>query len=134
MRSHLGRDRFPGEIRRFADGDTVIVLIEVGWGVHVEKYVRLVNLDSWELDEEDAIKAVAARDILDCWWGRKPCVLIPSTRGFDRYGRIRGHVQVQGHDLAKWIVDNKLGWWHGDPPQKQHPLAIVPQPAPLRTK
>jgi hypothetical protein len=116
MRAHLGKDRFPARIVRFADGDTVIVLIELGWGSWVEKYVRLVNLDSWELDSSDIDKARECRLRLDDRWGWQPAVFVPSTKGFDRWGRVRGSVLIEGGDLAAWIVSHGYGWWHGDAP------------------
>lgn len=114
MRAHNGQDRYSGRIVRFADGDTVIVIIELGWGAWREFYVRLVNLDSWELDDDGRDSAIAARDLLDKEFSWKLCVLVPHTKGFDRYGRIRGTVLIPTGDLAKWIVDHQLGWWHGE--------------------
>src|SRR5258706_463825 len=116
MRAHLGKDRFPARIVRFADADTVIILIELGWGSWVEKYVRLVNLDSWELDSADKAKARAARDQLDEQFGWTPCTFVPSTKGFDRWGRVRGSVLTTEGDLAKWVVDHRVSCWDGAEP------------------
>lgn len=99
------------------DGDTVLVLIELRWGVWVEKAVRIKGIESYELCSPDEGRARACAAKLNKLFGWKDCVLVPSQEGLDRYGRIIGDVMVEGKSLAQSAVD-QLCAWYGAPGSK----------------
>jgi hypothetical protein len=101
---------FPARIVRFADADTVILLIDLGFGVRIERPVRLTAIESWELDSPDGARALLARDQLNQRYATLPVRLIAHTRGPDRFGRIRGDVLLDGKLLSAHIVTLGLAW------------------------
>jgi endonuclease YncB( thermonuclease family) len=116
MKTSHGDTRYPCAIVRAADGDTLVCAVALPFGVTITRPVRLTKLDSWELDGNFAALAIAARDVLTAELSDRLGVLIPSTRGLDCYGRIRGDILIDGHLVASAIVANGLGWWRGTGP------------------
>lgn len=100
-----------GYIVRFADADTVIVLIKLAWGVWLEKHVRLTGIESWELDSSDYQLARDAVARLNTIFEMTPCILTPSNSSLDKYGRIRARVDSSHGDLADFIVRSGYGWY-----------------------
>jgi len=97
-------------ILRFCDGDTLIVLLQARFGCWSEKRLRLAGIESYELDGDRRKDAEAIRDRLDRELADTRCrVHLPSHK-HDRYGRLCGSVQVNGTDLAEYIVRNGWGW------------------------
>ena len=101
---------FAAKLVRFRDADTPIVDIDLGFGVMFRTPVRLVGLESWELDGPDRARALSARVTLDKMFGGEPCRLTPQTQSLDRYGRVRGRVEMSTGDLCTVIVKCGLGW------------------------
>lgn len=101
---------YPAHIVHFPDGDTVVMLIELGFGVKIEKPVRLQGIDSWEVSGPDEALALNARRILNDTFRGNAVTLVATSRGLDRYGRIRGDVRLNGKMLTEYIVANNFGW------------------------
>lgn len=100
-----------GRIVRWADGDTAIVLLRLGWGVWVEKYLRIEGIDSWELDGHDAARAQEVRATLDTLYGWRECKALLSLDGLDCYGRWVGTLYIDGKDIRDEITERGLAWW-----------------------
>jgi endonuclease YncB( thermonuclease family) len=107
----LQQGAYDGHIVRAADGDTLIVLIKIGWGVYVEKHCRILGIDSWELAGPHEAKARQVQQRINSMWQMKPCRVFLSNRGLDKYGRFRARVAVDGRDVAKILVDLGLAWY-----------------------
>jgi endonuclease YncB( thermonuclease family) len=112
-------------IVRGIDGDTVLVLLPLGFGVSIEKSVRLRGIESWELNSPDADRArLAARAITErCQM--KLATLTLTQRGPDLHGRLVGSLTVDGHDLATWLVTRGLAWY-GPPGTTPEPRKELP--------
>lgn len=123
MRISNGVDNFKGRIIRFRDGDTVEVLMWIGWGVVIERAVRLIRIESWEPSGDTRERAQCCARECDRRWHDAHCVIHPSTRGLDCYGRIRGSILIDGQDLAAMLVTSGLAWY-GKPGSTQ-PACIV---------
>ena len=97
-------------ILRFADADTVVVLVKLNLGVHVEKYLRLSGIESHELNGPQRGQALLIRDELNKALGGRDCLVHLLSNGHDRYGRQRGRVTVGELDLAAWLVSKGWAW------------------------
>jgi endonuclease YncB( thermonuclease family) len=113
-------------IIRFADANTVILDVHLGFGVSLRAYVRLRGIESWELSSSDRARAIAARDALDLRYANTPCTLLTTARGLDRYGRIRGDVMLNGELLTSKIVEAGLAW--RDTPRTTRPASGLTPP------
>jgi endonuclease YncB( thermonuclease family) len=96
---------------RFRDGDTAEILIELDFGVWLEMPVRLIGLESWELNSADRARAQLAAKNLTAAFSGRTMTLTPATLGLDKYGRIRARLTVEGRDLATEIVKMGEGWY-----------------------
>lgn len=106
-----GVDSFKGRIRRFRDGDTANIEMEIGWDVIICRGFRFVGIESWELDGHDRPRAIAAANALTEIFHDQEVLIVPSTRGLDCYGRIRGRMTHAGGDVATQIVNLGFAWW-----------------------
>jgi micrococcal nuclease len=88
------------ELRRVVDGDTVDVLIDLGFGINLKERVRLIGLDTPEMRSSDPMertRARAATKFVENWFATHDSLAI-RTR-FDRrgkYGRVLG--EISGHE------------------------------------
>jgi hypothetical protein len=110
-------------IVRFCDGDTAIALIELRWGVWIEKSVRLKGIESWELGSPDEGRARSAAAKLTKELGWTPATFVPSQEGTDCYGRLLGDLLINGESVAQHAVDQLCAWWGapGTRPAHQEP-------------
>lgn len=129
MRTFAGKGALQGQLRRFADGDTVFCLIELLWGVWTEKYVRLPGVESWELDGPDRAKAVHARDQLNQLYAGVSCQIIPAKWGLDPYGRVIAQVIIEHGNLGDQIIELGLGWPYKKDPNHRNrgPMVVLPR-------
>ena len=102
---------YGARILRFADGDTVLLLIRVRFGLWAEKYVRLVGIESYELDGPDKARAVAIRNELDRLLEGRGCLVHLRSEALDRYGRLCGSITVGETDLAAELVAKRFAWF-----------------------
>lgn len=112
---------------RGVDGDTVLLLVKIQYGIWIERPVRIMRIDSWEFGTADDGRAHEAAARLTAAFAMKPCTLRTHPRGLDCYGRFRGDVQINGEDIANWLVAAGLAWW------RPHPAAEVKPPTPEET-
>ena len=111
MRTWYGHNCWPATFVRARDGDTVVLLVDLGFDTRREIAVRLVGIESWELDSPNKSRAENCAMVISAARGNQQCTFYPSTRGPDKYGRYRGRVQFSDGDLAKIIVDVGLAWY-----------------------
>ena len=116
-----------GIILRGVDGDTVLMLVRIQYGIWIERPVRIMRIDSWEFGTTDAPRAHEAAARITAAFAMKSATLRAHPRGLDCYGRFRGDVDINGTDLARWLVDSGLAWWrpHSAGPPK---LPVIQEP------
>jgi endonuclease YncB( thermonuclease family) len=86
-------------------------LVELGWGVWLEKPVRLMRIDSWELSEDSRQLAMrAAARVTECF-GMTKITIDPKQGGPDLHGRIRAEVTTTTGNLSDWLVASGLAWY-----------------------
>ena len=97
-------------IMRWADGDTVVMLIDLDFGVWVEKYLRLEGIESFEPTGPHADKAKQIRLELNNRTTGRDCLVHLRSHGHDRYGRLTGRATLGERDLAAWLVETGYAW------------------------
>lgn len=104
------KSALPGRIVRARDGDTIEVCLDLGFGVRLQKAVRLIGLEAAEPSGVTAGRARVDADRIFRRWAGVECQVIPQTRGLDCYGRIRGRILTSDGDLADWLISSGIAW------------------------
>ena len=107
-------------ITRFRDGDTVNGFFSCGYcGGAQRGAVRLLKLESWELDGADRARALATASRLSDHFRGATGVLSAQSLRRDKYGRILADIYINGESVALFIVDHHLGWYGVGEPQPE---------------
>lgn len=103
---------FEGIIERFCDGDTVIVIVNIaGSDIWQRKRVRIVGIESWELDTDDHEKAVRCRDELTAKFRGMFCRVITANNSLDKYGRLVAEIYFDDEDkLTHYLIGAQYAW------------------------
>ena len=96
------------KIIRVIDGDTVDLLIDLGFDVSVKKRIRLANIDAPEVrtrDKEEKKKGFKSKDKLShLLYERGNLILLSKKIG--KYGRVIGEIlNEDGQSLNEAMVD-----------------------------
>lgn len=119
------------------------VIVDLGLGTWRETAVRLVGIESHELDGPQGARArMIAEEVTERYQMRR-CVVWPARRGLDCYGRLRARVIVCEKDLGETLVADGLAWvvkfpladhTHIDDDDDRDPPSQNPPSAPGQTK
>ncbi len=99
------------KICKVIDGDTIEVLIDLGFNIDLKKRVRLLNIDAAEMrtkDLEEKEKGIIAKQWLEKELS-KPGEWIIKTTKDDKYGRILAELYLIGDPVTineKMINEN----------------------------
>lgn len=81
-------------VNKVVDGDTVDVTIDLGFYTYIRHKVRIININSPEVNskiEGDKVRAKQAKEFAEQWFNNhKPPYLYVWTKGWDKYGRMLG--------------------------------------------
>ena len=105
------------EVLRVIDGDTVDVMIDLGFNVLMKQRVRLSHIDAPSirtLDEEVKKYGMRAKEKLEEYL-KTGDILIVSTQNpnkTEKYGRILGELYVEGNRLtaSEYLFANQYAW------------------------
>jgi micrococcal nuclease len=103
---------YTATVVRVQDGDSAVMSVDLGFRVHVQLPIRLLGLDTPELnaaDEKERIAAVLARSFLKGLIEGK-LVRLRTQRAPEKYGRWLGEVWllgegVQGESVNQMMLD-----------------------------
>ena len=90
---------------RVVDGDTVDAMIDLGFGVHVKKRIRLAGIDTPESrtrDKQEKILGLAAKDRLKSMLDGANNVFELESTELGKFGRVLGRLHIDkldGKDL-----------------------------------
>ena len=105
-------------ITRFKDGDTCLGFLKCNHcGTAIEETVRLLKIESWELDSRDCARARTCASALTDMYRGKLCHLSTRSIRRDKYGRILADLIHNGQSIADTIVTAGLGWYGVGEPQ-----------------
>lgn len=91
------------------DGDTVDVIIDLGFGVNFTTRVRLFGVDTPEKNSSDiAVREVGMRatDFVRAWCLGRAVTLKSHKR--DKYGRYLAELFIDGESLGEQLIENNL--------------------------
>lgn len=112
MLTYRTRERLQCEIISFADGDTVKCRVHCPTCESSKvQYVRLKNIESFEVRSVDKLKAMAIAKKWTAELSGKRAELIVTQNSSDKYGRVVGDILVNGSHLTKLLVDAGDSWY-----------------------
>ena len=98
----------------FVDGDTIDVLIDVGFGVYVTKRLRFLLIDTWEKRGEEKEKGLIAKARLEELISTAEKVYIQTIMDAEgKYGRVLAWVWTETGDLLLNVNEIMLDEGHG---------------------
>ena len=101
------------EIMRIVDGDTVDVLLDLGFDIHRKERVRILGIDAPETrttDENEKKFGTEAKAYVVSWFAKHPKITVRTTKD-DKYGRILGEFfDSEGRNLSHSIVEDGYAW------------------------
>lgn len=93
------------EVERVVDGDSCILLLDLGFNIFYKVDVRLEGLDTPEKNTP-AGKIVKAK--VEEWLTGQKLILV--SRELDKFGRVLGEIKtLDNRSLNKWIIDKGYG-------------------------
>lgn len=101
-----GEERiYPAEVLRVIDGDTVDMLVKVGFGIEVRERIRLAAIDAPEMRGDERPAGLKAKAWLEkALDGRDVEIAVEMTRSGDvrrgRYGRVIARILADGVDVG----------------------------------
>jgi len=100
---------YNAKVERVIDGDTVVVNIDLGFGIFTKQTIRLYGIDTPELRSVDSVersKATEAKDFLQGLIENHEVVI--KTTSKDKYGRYLGVIEVNSIEVNQLMLDRNL--------------------------
>lgn len=99
------------KIERVVDGDTVDVLIDLGFKIYISKRVRMYGINAAETRTKDLTekaKGLVAKTWLETKLQDKTVNLQTEKDSTGKYGRVLGTLFVQGENINEEMIKLKL--------------------------
>ena len=102
-------------VQRIVDGDTIDVLINLGFDVTISKRIRLSGIDTPECRTTDLIEkkfGILAKQRLSEWFKKETVnqLQLRCKTENDKYGRVLAEIWVEDNgkwiNVNQWMVDN----------------------------
>jgi endonuclease YncB( thermonuclease family) len=113
------------KILRVLDGDTVDVTIDLGFNIHLNHRVRLVNIDAPSvrtLNEEVKKYGLRAKEKLEEYLNSGDSIIVATQKPSEteKYGRVLGEIYVEGHNLtaSEYLFANQYVWVYDEKNRK----------------
>ena len=121
------------KIRRVLDGDTVDVTIDLGFNIHLNHRVRLVNIDAPSvrtLNEEVKKYGLRAKEKLEEYLNSGDSIIVATQKPSEteKYGRVLGEIYVEGHNLtaSEYLFANQYAWVYDEKNRKSDLSELAP--------
>ena len=116
------------EIIKIVDGDTVDVLLDLGFDIHRKERVRILGIDTPEtktLDENEKKFGTESKAYVISWFATHPKITVRPTKD-EKYGRILGEfLDSDGRNLSHSIVEDGYAWkYDGTTKTKDYALLL----------
>ena len=97
------------EIVKFVDGDTIDVILDLGFHLSIKKRIRLYGIDTPETrtrDKEEKKRGLAAKERLIelCSDKEGPANLVLKCHGLGKYGRVLGEIFNNNTSANRMLV------------------------------
>lgn len=99
---------YKGTILNWYDGDTLTADVDLGFKIHAKVRIRLVRINSWEINDESTYRrrfARHARTFANKHFPVGSEVLINSKKK-DRYGRWLAEIEYEGTNISDFLRDS----------------------------
>jgi micrococcal nuclease len=104
------------EVIKVVDGDTVDVVIDVGFDIYLKKRVRIAGIDTPESRTTDAAekaKGLEAKKFAELWFAEHKGNIVVRTSiagSTEKYGRLLGHFYSGDLCFNEMVVEAGLAW------------------------
>ena len=109
------------EVVKVVDGDTIDVIIDLGFYIGVKKRVRFYGIDTWESrtrDLEEKAKGLKAKAFTRDELLKSESTTLKSY-GLGKYGRVLGEIFCDGVSLNEKLIQEGHGYeYHGGKKRK----------------
>jgi micrococcal nuclease len=113
------------EVLRVIDGDTVDVMIDLGFNIHMKQRIRLSHIDApsiHTLNEEVKKYGMRAKEKLEEYLktGDKLVIATQNPNKTEKYGRVLGELYVEGSSLtaSEYLFANQYAWVYDEGKRK----------------
>jgi micrococcal nuclease len=96
-----------GRILRVIDGDTVIMLLNLGYETYKECRIRLMGVNTPEIRGEQREEGLKSKEFVNKFLNKK--VIVTSDGKKDKYGRWLCKISINGQDLTELLIREGLG-------------------------
>ena len=117
------------KVKRVVDGDTVDVVIDLGFDIHFATRVRLYGMDTPESrtrNKDEKVRGYMSRDFLEEWMEKDDVIIRTRRDKKGKFGRVLGEMIVRGENINKLMIKECLAVeYYGqskDDIEKQHML------------
>ncbi len=96
------------EVKRIVDGDTVDVIIDLGFSIHYSTRVRLYGIDTPESrtrDKDEKVRGFLSKDYLTDWLEKGDVIIRTHRDKKGKFGRVLGEMVVGGKNINLLMVD-----------------------------
>ena len=96
------------EVKRVVDGDTVDVIIDLGFSIHFSTRVRLYGIDTPESrtrDKDEKVRGFLSKDYLKEWLDQGGVIIRTHRDKKGKFGRVLGEMVVGGRNINLLMVD-----------------------------
>jgi micrococcal nuclease len=115
------------EIVKIVDGDTVDLIIDLGFNILCKERIRLNRVDTPESnskDEKEKLLALEAKEFLSLWLTNQNDLKIKTAKD-DKYGRYLGEIYGDQHLCINDLLIEKGYAWEYDGGTKKKYLKIL---------
>jgi len=101
-------------VKKIVDGDTIDVLIDVGFGIYVTKRLRFLLIDTWEVRGVEKEQGIIATERLTELINDAEKVYIQTIMDAEgKYGRVLAWIWTEKQDLLLSVNEVLLDEGHG---------------------
>ena len=100
---------YKATVKKIVDGDTIDVVIDLGFKIYAEHRLRLARINTPELkakDESVRASAIKAKEFVSNLLLNKEVII--TTSKTDIYGRYLAEVVVDGKNVSDMLLENNL--------------------------
>ena len=99
------------EVKRIVDGDTVDVIIDLGFSILYSTRVRLYGIDTPESrtrNKDEKVRGFLSKDYLKEWLDQGGVIIRTYRDKKGKFGRVLGEMVVGGRNINLLMVDENL--------------------------
>lgn len=101
------------EVSKVVDGDTLDLIVDLGFSLRLKERIRLAGLDAPEILSKDPIErrlGFAVKEYVEDWLRANTGNLMVRTVKGDKYGHMLGYVSSSSSELNKDLLDLRYVW------------------------